>query len=131
LKENLIQPPTFPKFPTIEELLALEVAEKPTQKRTGFFYELLGGSPIALYDDTLKNPERYLPEERQLLEMIMHRGAQPNWGLNAEENAALDRMAFTFLTSKKTEIPVPKPAPKPVVAKKPLPELQPYWWLEE
>lgn len=116
-------------------------------KHSGLLYELLGGSPMPIYNDVHANPEKYQPEDVALLETVLQRGParrgsldcgcpSEHWDLSEVERKRLDQMAFTFATAPRIEPPPVvrrRPPTKPVKrAPPPAPvtELAPYWWLK-
>lgn len=140
-------PPYPPRIPTFEELLGVELQEAPREKHTGFLYELLGGSPMPIYNDAQTHPEKYAPEDLVLLEAIISRGPaargsmscgcpSEHWELNEEERKRLDQMTLTFATADRIEPhPVfkrhrPAPPPKRGSAIRAT-ELPAYWWLKK
>jgi len=120
-------PPAPPRFPTLEELLGLELEDAPTERRNGLLDALLGGSPLPIYYDAQEHPEKYRPEDRELLETVVARGTKE---FSEEERRRLDHMVLTFATAERIKpLPHKPPAPKP--QKRPLrqTELPSFWWL--
>ena len=138
-------PPQPPKFPTLEELLGVELQAQP-QKHTGLLYELLGGSPMPIYNDVQTNPEKYQPEDVEFVARIVARGPQAksnlscgcpseHWDLSEGEKHRLDQMTLTFATAKRIE---PPPTRQQPMAKKkaketptsPITKMPLFWWLK-
>lgn len=140
----MISPPAPPTFPTLDELLGLELRERPV-KHTGLLYELLGGSPAPLHDDAQAQPEKYPPEDREFLERVVARGpaargslscgcASEHWDLSEEEQRRLDRLTLIFATAKRIEPPArllrrPPHKKKREAAARPVTEMPAFWWL--
>lgn len=145
--------PTFPKFPTVPELLSgnphplLQLAEPPKRPPSwGLLQELLGGRLDVLTHDVVFHPERYDEPTRELLTEIAS-DPQRSQRLTADEQQALNRAVIDYAAFK----PLPKaPAQTPKRAPPPIPKvlleeesgrapqveedgpggtLSSYWWL--
>ena len=139
------RPPEPPRFPTLEELLGVELQEPPP-KHTGLLYELLGGSPMPIYNDAQASPDKYQPEDVELLERIVARGPKArgslacgcpaeHWEMSEAERRRLDQMTMTFATAKRID---PPPIVRPAVRKKvrevestPITDMPSFWWLKK
>lgn len=138
-------PPYPPRMPSFEELLGVELQAKPV-KHTGLLYELLGGSPMPIYNDAQAHPEKYQPEDIAALEAVISRGPaargslscgcpSEHWELNDAERHRLDQMTLTFATAKRIEPPAAMrrhtPARAPKKVKETVAEEMPsFWWLK-
>lgn len=137
--------PAPPKFQTFEELLGLELQPLPVERHTGFLYELLGGSPMPIYNDAQAHPEKYRPEDLTLLDAVIGRGParrgsltcgcpSEHWDLSPDERKRLDQMTLTFATAERIEPPVVLRR-RPVLQsmKKqadPIEGLPSFWWMK-
>lgn len=135
--------PLPPRFPTLEELLGVELQEPPV-KHTGLLYELLGGSPLPIYEDAQAQPEKYPPEDREFLERVITKGpaargslacgcSSEHWDLNEEDRQRLDRLTLIFATANRIEPPA-RPLrrtlrKKPKAPERSVTELPAFWWL--
>lgn len=136
--------PLPPRFPTLEELLGVELQEPPV-KHTGLLYELLGGSPAPIYEDAQAQPEKYTSEDREFLERVMAKGpatrgslscgcSSEHWDLSEEDRRRLDRLTLTFATATRIEAParpLRRTAPKkPKAPERSVTEMPTFWWLK-
>jgi len=98
---------TFPKFPTVEELLQheagtsrhplLQLTDVPPPPERSLFQDLLGGRLEILTQDALDNPDRYEEGTRSLLTELMN-GAKKREQLSPAEQRLLNRATIDFAT---------------------------------
>lgn len=102
-RSQQLQLPAPPKFPTFAELAQVVTTPPPIQK-SGLFQQLLGGQTQVLWQDLLKDPDKYEPEVQQLLQEILS-GQKSLQALMPEENQLLDRATLDFAQASKTPQP--------------------------
>lgn len=131
--------PGLPAFPTFEQLV--QESQTPEQKRSPGLFESLLNNPAVLYEDFLKNPEKYDPALEKLL-MELATGNKKLKGLSPEETTLLDRSTLDYAQA--TPKPPARPSvPRPSIAESgapkeekprpgidvPVTELPAYWWV--
>jgi hypothetical protein len=142
--------PNFPKFPTLKDCarLAGEEEQQRLERKPDGIYENILGNPALLYNDLLKNPDRYEDGVQELLSrLIMGAGTSE---LEEEERALLSRATLQYVSTDPPKPPRPegkstaskKPprakASEPSPRKKrprpgkdvPVTEMRPFWWLD-
>jgi hypothetical protein len=117
-------------------------------KHTGLLYELLGGSPMPIYNDAQAHPEKYRPEDVAVLEAVVRRGPaarsslscgcpSEHWDLSDEERRRIDQMTYDFATAKRIDPPPVMRRHVRVEKKKakeepavPITDMPSFWWLK-
>ena len=123
-------PPQSPKFPTFSELVGQIANEPLPKKEVGLFEGLLGGRPEILYEDLLRNPEKYDPAVEGLLTSMLM-GKKRLEDLTADEATLLNSSTFEFNqvpSISKEEVVQPVEQSSSIEELAPT-EAEPFWWL--
>lgn len=102
-----LHPLVPPRFPTLSELTSPPPASPAPSSVSGLFASLIG-DPTVIFDDLLRNPEKYEPRVQGLLLDLMS-GRRRLAELPTEEREILDRATLDW--NRKTSSSPPSPSP--------------------
>ncbi len=137
-----LSPVTFPKFPTLEELVQQETQVPVPRKLTGIFDGFLSDL-TPLIEDFSQHPKRYGAETHDLLERLRS-GSTSIERLSTTERLLLDRATYDFFQAPEAPrtAPLAQPSTEKVAARHYKPErprirepsthtdeLPEFWWL--
>ena len=101
---------------------------------------------MPIYNDVQVSPDKYQPEDVELLERVVARGPKArgslacgcpaeHWEMSETERQRLDQMTMTFATARRID---PPQITRPVVRKKvrevestPITNMPSFWWLKK